>query len=164
MRRYSSPMSPAPLPDSLGDRFLVVSRRLRRGYLRALEPWGVTPHQARALRVVATRGPLRLNALAQELHVAPRSVTDVVDALEAAGFVRRAADPCDRRAVAVEATDSGHALAADVERARREHAQAFFGRLPQADRRELARLLEALAEPEGCDGDDPVRRRGPGSP
>ena len=66
-------MSPAPLPDSLGDRFLVVSRRLRRGFLQALEPWGVTPHQARALRVVAARGPLRLNALAQELHVAPRS-------------------------------------------------------------------------------------------
>ncbi|MDO5696892.1 MAG: MarR family transcriptional regulator [Dermatophilus congolensis] len=137
-------LGPPDAPDSLGDLFLAVSRLLRRDYLDALEPHGITPHQGRALRVVVDRGPLRLGMLAEALRVAPRSVTDVVDALETAGLVRRFPDPDDRRAIAVEATDAGRATAEAAGRLRREHADGFFGSLTDADRRELARLLRSL--------------------
>ncbi|GAB96903.1 DNA-binding MarR family transcriptional regulator [Kineosphaera limosa] len=132
--------------DSLGDRFLVVSRRLRRRYALALEPLGITPHQARTLRVVARCGPLRLGELAAQLHIAPRSVTDVVDALEDLGYVRRAPDPRDRRATAVEATTQGRRESEAVEELRRNQADQFFARLPEPDRAELARLLDDLTD------------------
>lgn len=134
-------------PDAaavLGDRFAAVSRRLRRGLLEDLEPLGITPHEGRALRVAAERGPLRLGALADELRVAPRSVTDVVDALEARGLARRTPDPGDRRAKAVEVTELGRERVADVERLRARRAERLFGTLDAADRRELSRLLDLL--------------------
>lgn len=110
----------------------------------ALEPLAITPHQARALRVIVTRGRLRLGELAEALRVAPRSVTDVVDGLQQADLVARSNDPADRRAVAVEATPEGRALASEVEALRREHAAEFFGHLSATDQAELSRLLDLL--------------------
>lgn len=138
---------PATPDVSLGDRFLTVGRLLRRAYARALEPLDITPHQARTLRVITRTGPLRLGALAAELHIAPRSVTDVVDALQERGLVRRTPDPHDRRATAVEATDAGRERSAAVEELRRAQAEQFFARLPSVDRAELGRLLAALSNP-----------------
>lgn len=115
--------------------------------MAALEPLDITPHQARALRVVVARGPLRLGALAEELRVAPRSVTDVVDWLVQRELVARTADPSDRRAIAVEATAEGRDLAARVESLRREHADDFFGHLGATDKAELSRLLNLLTPP-----------------
>ena len=45
--------------------------------------------------------------LSDHLHIAPRSTTEVVDALEARDLVRRRADPGDRRATLVEVTEHG---------------------------------------------------------
>jgi DNA-binding MarR family transcriptional regulator len=41
---------------------------------------------------------MRLSELSEHLHIAPRSATEVVDALESRGLVRRRPDPDDRRA------------------------------------------------------------------
>lgn len=142
----------------LGDRFTATSRALRRGFAAAFEPLGVTPHQARALRVVVSDGPLRLGNLAVRLRVAARSATEVVDALADAGWVTRTPDPDDRRAVTVVATDAGRRLSTQVETARRNRAEAFFARLSPADRDELARLLDLLTET-----DPPERAMRPGS-
>lgn len=136
-----------PTDAELADAVLAVSRRLRRAWLAALEPTGITPHHARALRAVARRGPVRLGALAEELHVAARSVTDVVDALEAQGLLRREPDPADRRATVVVVTDRGRDLAAVAERARTDRAGEVFAGLTPGQRAHLAALLcAALAD------------------
>lgn len=47
-------MDVTPPPDAdLGDLLLRVARRLRRSTAEALTPMGTSPHQARALRVIA---------------------------------------------------------------------------------------------------------------
>jgi DNA-binding MarR family transcriptional regulator len=128
----------------LGDLVMRVGRDLRRRGMRAYEPHELTPHQARALRVVGHHDTMRLGELAQHLRVAPRSVTDVVDSLEQRGLVVRDPDPDDRRATVVRMTRDGERVAAEVDAARRADAEEYFARLPSADRAALRRILERL--------------------
>lgn len=88
---------------------------------------------------------MRLKDLAERLRIAPRSATEVVDQLEAKGLVRREADPSDRRATLIVATESGHQLFNDVSAERREQSQEYFSKLDPNEQAELARLLGKLA-------------------
>lgn len=130
--------------DSLSDAFRAVSRRLRVQTQRALAPWEITPAQARALGVLARHGAVRLGALSEHLHIAPRSATEVADALEERGLVARHPDPADRRATLVALTSRGSEVADAVRAARAAEAEDFFAGLDPADRAALARILATL--------------------
>ncbi len=132
--------------DSTGDRLMTVARALRRGYGSVLSQWEVTPSQARALRIVLDHEPARLSALAEKLRIAPRSATEVVDALETRGLVERAPDPADRRATTVTVTAEGRRLQALLEEARRTESERFLSALSKADRDELDRILTLLVD------------------
>src|SRR5688572_10211687 len=95
---YRVPVTDQGEKESLSDSFRAVSRRLRIQTQQALAPWEITPAQARALGVLARHGAVRLGALSEHLHIAPRSATEVVDALQERGLVERRPDPADRRA------------------------------------------------------------------
>lgn len=143
-------------PDAADLTTLVmrIARHTRRRTLEALEPFGLSPHQARAFRVVAHErdGELRLSGLADRLRIAPRSATEVVDALEEAGLVTRALSPTDRRAVALTLTTKGRGLAADIDRARAERSDDLFSCLSDAERATLAQLLtRALTQADAAD-------------
>jgi DNA-binding MarR family transcriptional regulator len=56
---------------------------------------------------VATRGPIRLSALAADVCLDVSTVSRQVAALETAGLVRRASDTRDRRASLIETTETG---------------------------------------------------------
>ena len=130
--------------EGLSDAFRGVARRLRIQTQQALAPWEVTPAQARALGVLTRHGSLRLGALSEHLHIAPRSATEVVDALEERGLVERRPDPADRRATLVALTPRGGEVAAAIRAARAAEAEEFFARLDPGDRAALARILAAL--------------------
>ena len=131
-------------PESLSDSFRAVSRRLRLQTQRVLAPWEITPAQARALGVLTRHGAIRLGALSEHLHIAPRSATEVVDALEERGLVERHPDPADRRATLVALTPRGSDVADGVRAARVAEAEEFFAGLDPADRAALARILATL--------------------
>jgi len=145
---------PGPGSDTtleLAELFTHTARRLRRGSIAQLAPLGLTYAQARVLRLVAAGGPrLRMADLAAQLDVVPRSVTTMVDALEAAGFVARHADPGDRRSVLVALSDDGRRLLDRLEAARRESAEEVFGGLDPAQRARLLVLLDALCAKGSC--------------
>ena len=86
---------------------------------------------------------MRLSELSDRLRIAPRSATEVVDALEARGLVQRRPDPGDRRATLVEVTDDGGGV---LDAIRGTEAERVFGRLSPADRSHLARILRKLRE------------------
>jgi DNA-binding MarR family transcriptional regulator len=130
--------------DTLPDAFWAVARRLRHGFRDALAPWDVTPSQARALGVLLTYRDLRLNELAEYLHIAARSATEVVDHLQGLGLVERHPDPIDRRATQVRLTERGTAVSVAIQDARAQAAGAFFATLSEADRADLARILQTL--------------------
>ncbi|WP_245720362.1 MarR family winged helix-turn-helix transcriptional regulator [Nocardia uniformis] len=128
----------------LPELFLRTAKRIRHGQLADLAPLGLTPAQARALRILGRAGePLRMSALAERLGIVPRSATTVIDALESADWVTRGTDPVNRRAVLVTLTDSGAALLTRMSDARRKAARDLFENL-SPERRET--LREILAE------------------
>jgi DNA-binding MarR family transcriptional regulator len=132
--------------ETLADAFWTVARRLRGTSRETLAPLDVTPSQARALRMLGHHESLRLSELSQALRIAPRSATEVVDALEERGLVHRSPDPDDRRAVLVARTEAGEAMAEAMRQARRADNERLFGRLGARDRATLARILRALAD------------------
>jgi DNA-binding MarR family transcriptional regulator len=131
---------------ALGDLVMRLARTQRHRFREALAPWDLSPHQARALRVVSERDGVRLSELAEALHIAARSATEVADGLQERGLVERTPDPGDRRAVLLHATDEGRRIRAEVGRARAADNEALLGRLSAEDRATLARLLTALLD------------------
>ena len=136
-------------PDpSLADLVTAAARRLRRVWRAGLAPWDLSPHQGRALLVIALRPGLRLSDLADRLRIAPRSATEVVDGLAERGLVTRVPDPSDRRAVLVELTAAGHRTVADIHRSQADAAEQTFGALSDRDRAHLRRILGGIAADE----------------
>lgn len=147
MRHHHAPGAAEAGEDiGLADAFWIVARDLRRLSMSTSTPSDVSPSQARALRVLGRHAPIRLSELSDHLHIAPRSTTEVVDALEQAGLARRRPDPHDRRAVLVEATDEGTHVLAALRKARTAQAEAYFGRLSASDQEALARILTTLRD------------------
>ena len=89
---------------------------------------GLGPARASALSVLVFAGPMRLTDLALVEQVKPPTMTKVIAGLEAAGLVRRDADPGDARAVKIEATPRGIRL------------------LHEGRRRRVSRLAAALQD------------------
>ena len=138
--------SPGDEAAVLGELLMAAARTQRRRWRDVLAPWGLSPHHARALRVVASREGMRLSDLAETLHIAPRSATEVADALQARGLVERTPDPTDRRAVVLTPTDEGRRVQQEIAEARAADTRELFARLDAADRAALARILRTLAD------------------
>ncbi|WP_207208818.1 MarR family winged helix-turn-helix transcriptional regulator [Nocardioides oleivorans] len=141
--------SPDPAQAQTGDLVMAVARRVRRAHLEALSHWQVTPSQSRALRVLASRPDgMRPSALADELHIAPRSATEVADALEERGWARRAPDPTDRRATILALTEAGRDLVARVDVVRRRASADVLDVLTPDQRRTLHEILTVVVGEE----------------
>lgn len=139
---------------AIGELVMRCAHQMRRTTALDLEPLGLSPHHARALEVIARGGaargepvsdvPPRQGVLAERLRIAPRSVTEVVDALEDKGLVRREPDPSDRRAVVVRLTDAGEAAVARIRQLRRARSERMFRALDDGERERLTGLLQKV--------------------
>jgi DNA-binding MarR family transcriptional regulator len=129
--------------ETLAEAFWAVARRLRDTSQETLAPWDINPSQLRALRVLRRHGVMRLSELSDRLRIAPRSATEVVDALEKRGLVQRRPDPGDRRATLVEVTGDGAGV---LDATRGSEAERVFGQLSPTDRSRLARILRKLRD------------------
>ena len=124
---------------------MALARRVRRAYADSLAEWHVTPSQSRALRVLASREEgMRPSVLAEELRIAPRSATEVADALVERGWLQRAPDPTDRRATTLTLTPAGLDLVARIDDVRREASERVLDVLPAAQRRTLHEILTVV--------------------
>ena len=132
--------------ETLPEAFWAVARQLRETSQETLAPWDITPSHFRALRVLKRHGVMRLSELSDHLRIAPRSATEVVDALESRGLVVRRPDPGDRRATLVEVTEHGAEVLDAIRGARGTEAERAFGRLSQTDRAHLLRILRKLRD------------------
>lgn len=176
--RPDAPRPDAPQPGGtaepgdaaeLADALTRAVKRMRRRTAAGLEPYGITPGQGRALRVLAhasdceTPGrAMRLSELADVLHIAPRSATTVVDALEASGLVVRAPDPADRRAVGLHLTEAGRRAVERIGLVRQEVAEEYFADVSAGDREALLRVLRRTEASYGVRTAHPQREQGPG--
>jgi DNA-binding MarR family transcriptional regulator len=88
-----------------GQLRLSITRLAR--ILRQQDAGSLGPTMSSALATITHEGPLTLGELAGREHVAPPSITKVVDQLEAKGLVRRTQDRNDRRVTRVETSAAG---------------------------------------------------------
>ena len=109
----------------------------------------VTLPQLRVLVMVASGGPLNLNAVAQGLGVHPSNATRACDRLVAAGLLRRREDAADRRNLVLELTADGCQLVQMMTQHRRTAIEDILGRMSSQCRRELVPVLQAFAQAAG---------------
>ena len=87
---------------------------------------------------------IRQKEIAEELHVNPSSMSELIDKLEKDGYVKRQVDPNDKRATRIHLTELGAARAAEVEDERQEKLEAYFKPLSTEEREQLLALLQKL--------------------
>lgn len=112
----------------------------------------MTPPLARALGLIerlGADGEVRPSHLASALEITPRSVTDVVDALESRGLVRREPSSSDRRAIALLLTPQGHEMRRRLADGRYRQTRELTSALTASERAQLSRLLTKVLEEEG---------------
>ncbi|MDP8942675.1 MAG: MarR family winged helix-turn-helix transcriptional regulator [Actinomycetota bacterium] len=139
-------------------RFIATPGLLRRAYnaLSARLFTGVVvagfedlrPAHGNVLEHLSERPPeaLRLVDLAARAGMTPQSMGELVDDLEARGYVERRPDPADRRAKRVHLTDKGLACARAAERSMREVERQLVAALGDAEYRRLRAALEQVLD------------------
>jgi DNA-binding MarR family transcriptional regulator len=100
-------------------------------------------YEALVLLGFTRRGALPMGKMGERLMIHPTSVTNIVDRLEAQGFVRRRPHQTDRRTTLVEITETGRQI---TERATKEVIASAFGLEVLSDREvvQLTRLLRKV--------------------
>lgn len=132
-------------PPPLGELLARAARAIHFQSRQLLAPLGLTPAAARALRTLAGAGrPMRMVDLADRMHVVPRTVTTLVDTLEAEELLERRPDPTDRRSTLVHLTERGHDRMAQMAEARRTAAGELLSALTDDEQLQMRRLLAKL--------------------
>lgn len=142
-----APVTPSPeLADGLR---LSVTRLARQ--MRQQSDTGLTPTQLAALATIERHGPMPIGALAELEQIGAPTATKIVDKLEVAGHVERAADPTDRRVTRVQVTPTGRRLLTDLRARKTAWLSTRLAALDPDDLAALARaaeVLERLAAPD----------------
>jgi DNA-binding MarR family transcriptional regulator len=126
--------------------FMTTIRLHGRLMMQELREHGLHPGQAMCLRLLSANDGITQRDLARALHVARPTVTKMLNSMEKAGLVRRRPDAADARLTCVKLTDAGRAEEKKMNAAAADYVNATLATLPEADRRELARLLEAYGD------------------
>ena len=127
-------------PVAVAGRLRYSAFRLAR-LLRQQDDSGHAPALLTALAVVDREGPLTLGELAAQEQVSPPTITKVVDALEARGFVERVRDESDRRVCRVRSTARGRR---QLETSRTRRTAWLANQLRDLEPDDLERLAAAL--------------------
>jgi DNA-binding MarR family transcriptional regulator len=128
------------------DRVLELALLVNADMTRGLAARGLTESRTRLLWELLQRGPSTQRELADALHVSPRNVTGLVDALVATGFVSREPHPSDRRATLVRFTEHGADVAQSLERDQHEFARTLFAGMPKAQLDGFVQGLDAVLD------------------
>jgi len=141
-RRTAADYSPGALSADLRVALMRTVRRLRAEKSDA----DISDSQYAVLGTLDRHGAMTSAALAGHERVRPPSMTRIVAGLLEAGLVTRAAHPGDGRAQIVDLTATGREAVAETRRRRDEWLCHQLARLPEDDRRTLARAAVLLVE------------------
>ncbi len=98
-----------------------------------------------SLRLLTITDGMSQRELADTLHLSRPRVTGILQGLERAGAVRREVDAADQRVTRVFLTAEGRRQELEHRAAFEEYLQRTIGMLTDADKIELARLLDKLS-------------------
>jgi DNA-binding MarR family transcriptional regulator len=129
------------LSETLATVLVLLARNLRQQ--AAGSP--LSPTGASALATLEARGPLRLTDLSALERLSPPTTTRLIERLQRLGWVKRQADPHDRRAARVAVTPAGSAALAQRRAEYVRHLTVLQGALADDQRRALRDAVPALS-------------------
>ena len=149
---YSGVSRPGPddreagsLPVSLVGALFRLAPRLVELIDLGERDYGLGFARGRVLWSLRESGPVVMRALSEALGVSPRTVTGLVDALEADGWVTRSPHPNDRRATIISLTPASEATLIKLTDGYRELARDLLGDVSDYD---LARCRAVIYQLE----------------
>jgi DNA-binding MarR family transcriptional regulator len=131
----------------LGARVLRLERFVARRVRADLEAVGLHDGEVNVLAALRRSGPpyeLTPTELYQSLLVSSGAMTNRIDRLEQAGYVRRIPDVADRRRTRVALTERGRETIDAAMDTHLEGLEALFAPLDEDERRQLEDLLRRL--------------------
>ena len=125
-------------------RLRMVIARLSRQLNATAAGEGLTPSEASALGLIASRGPFGLTELAAIEGLNPTMVSRIVSKLDDEHLIRRVQNSSDLRAANVEITSSGAEVHDRIRAKRAEVVARSFERMPDVSKAALETALPAL--------------------
>ncbi len=122
----------------------AVRRIARRAVRTSLDAGALPPARSELLRLAARRPGIGVAEAAQELRLAPNSVSTMVSQLTEDGLLNRGRDAADGRSVRLTVTEAGAARIGQWQDIRADLAARALDRLAPGDRRALTAAVPAL--------------------
>jgi DNA-binding MarR family transcriptional regulator len=113
---------------------------------RLLRPLNVSAAGGLVLGILRDHGPMSPSALSERLIVTRATVTGVLDSVEQRGFVRRSANPADRRSLVVEITPAGLTVLQELRTLVHRQEKAWLSGLSDADLRSYVEQLHRIQD------------------
>lgn len=127
--------------NSVGYWIIQAAHEYQQAVNEELAPHGITWRQGQVLGCLALHGPLSQSELAEQMRVEPPTLVGILDRMERDGWIRRDADPTDRRRKVIHPTDAAEPVWSKIATcARRVRARAIRGVTSE----QLATLKELL--------------------
>jgi len=118
-------------------------------FAQRLRKVGLAPQHAGILRILNSTPAITQQTLAATLGMVPSRLVVLVDEMEERGLIERREDPDDRRRYALHVTQKGLATLGAIGRISREHSQALLTAISAEEQRQLAILLQRIADQQG---------------
>lgn len=140
-------MDPGERARAAAEHLLTLLPRLQRWAATTVQAdhgdHGLSLRQLTVLYVIRD-GADSPGALSRRLRISPAVVTGLLDRLEQAGYVRRLADPSDRRRLRLALTETGLAASLEIRQVLSQEIAGQLGRLSPVQVGSLAEALDVL--------------------
>ena len=135
-----------PLTARVFQAFSETFYLQRQAMPRVFAGKGVHPGEAFCLRLLAKNDGITQHDLADIVHLSRPRVTKILQSLEKEGAIVRRVDESDQRLTRVSLTADGRRRESELRKILESYLSEIIGALSDADRLELERLLNVLAE------------------
>lgn len=139
----------ATISVSVADRLHSAAIHLLRRLRQSDKASGISAPRLSALSVLVYAGPRTLGQLAEAEQVRPPTMTRLVQAMEAEGYIKRITDPHDKRVTVLQATARARTLLDKARSLRVSTVEEMMKYLTPAEIKTLgaaAKLIEAMAK------------------
>jgi DNA-binding MarR family transcriptional regulator len=140
-----------PKTRAVGAAFLLAQVGAHAGakFGERLAELKLVPAHAGIVRVLAATPGISQQALASALETLPSRLVALLDELESKGLLERRPHDSDRRSYSLHLTEAGHATLQAIGRIAQDHQKALLAGLLEEEQRQLAGLLQRVADQQG---------------
>lgn len=127
------------------DQMMMLVHHSMKGFGRmGLHKIDITPVQCMVLKMLSMMQNCTMTDLSKRFRVTMGNMTGMIDRLIKEQYVKRMADPKDRRIVRVKLSAKGHRLIKKIDKHRRTHLTKMFEKMPKADMDAMLGIMERL--------------------